>query len=223
MPLTLDQAKARVDAIFAAYASASTSSTPSLLPANLTDGKMYEAWVLSVILEKLHLIEGYDIQLVNSSKVVLKTSGGPINPAYPHFVLSSAGLLVAEVWTDVEFVTMSHQRRGSPPISPADYHELDIVVVPIGTTGRPRHDEVLFAIECKHSAFTKAMARAALGVRRELSLLTDTTETVFSVWPRSAVPAHPPSVFSVYSSDPGVAAHDDAGQVFGVDFEHLAM
>lgn len=62
------------------------------------------------------------------------------------------------------------------------------------------------------------MARAALGVRRELSYLTDDVGALFASWPSSEVPANHRSVLMVFSTHPAVADYDEVGQVFGANF-----
>ncbi|MFC8190366.1 hypothetical protein ACFUMH_01750 [Cellulomonas sp. NPDC057328] len=222
MSLTLAEAKKRIDRILSTYAASTTSV--SLLSDSLTAGKVYEAWVLSVVLERLRDDEGYNVQLVNGTQVHLKSSPGPINASYPHFLLRAPGRSSLDVWTDVEFATLSHKRRGEPgPPSSAFRHELDICVVPRGTSGYPSHDAVLLGVECKNTSFEKVMARAALGVRRELSLLCHPRATHFDRWPRALVPADPPSVLMVYATDPKVTTYQEAGEVFGVGFYHEPM
>lgn len=226
MALTLAEAKQKIDAILSSYAAVTSPTPASLLSSTLTAGKVYEAWVLGIILEGLRVNEGYEVELIASSKVVLKSAPGPINRNYAHFSLTKPGKASLEVWTDVEFVTLSHKMQmagGTGPISSCHYHELDIIAVPAGTKGRPRNYEVLMGVECKHTSFQKQMARAALGVRRELSLLSPPQPTAFDMWPRSEVSANPPSVLMVLSTDPAVEAFSEAGQPFGVDFIHAEM
>lgn len=224
MALSLADAKLRIDAIFESYRAASSQSH-SILSASIKEGKLYEAWVLSIILERLRTREFFSVALVNSDRVFLKSSPGPINPSYPHFVLRRGGVEL-DVWTDVEFLTLSYgmryPRTGSTPRT-ADYHELDIAIVPTGVMGRPFYSEIRMGVECKNSGFSKQMARAAFGVRRELSLLVAPNSTGFDSWPRSEVPARPPSVFSVYSTDPNIRKYDESGQIFGIDFIHEPM
>jgi hypothetical protein len=223
VPLSLSQAKARIDAIMTKYQTI-TIGAGSVLSGTLTSGKTYEAWVLATVLENLRLQEGYQVMMVGGTKVVLKTSPGPINNSYAHFVLSKPGSPTLEAWTDVEFTTLSFgSQGGSPAAGPADRHELDIVVVPVGTTGWPRFDQVRLAVECKNTSFAKQMWRAALGVRRELSLLSHPTATGFLTWPRTTVAANPPSVLMVFSTDPNVATYAKAGAFFGVDAVHCPM
>lgn len=73
------------------------------------------------------------------------------------------------------------------------------------------------------TSFAKSMWRAALGVRRELSLLVPEIDTDFQMWPRKKVPAQPPSVFMVFSTDPAVTQYARAGEFFGVDVAHSPM
>lgn len=218
MTLSLTQAKARIDTILSTYQAVSATST-GLLTDKLTSGKVYEAWVLSIVLDKLRTDEGFNITLVGGNKVHLKSSPGPINRSYPHFRLQRVGSPHLEAWTDVQFITFSYShRKARAAPGPGDHHELDIIVVPVGVTGRPGHDKIMMGVECKNTGFEKHMMRAALGIRRELSLLADPAPTSFHTWPRSTVPARPPSVFMVYSTDPRVTQYNDAGQVFGIDF-----
>lgn len=224
MALTIEEFRARFDNIMDAYRHGIPGG--SLLSSAATKGKLYEAWVLAELLSHLTKDEGFDVTLKQGSTVVLKSSPGPINRSYPYFELSRAGVTELEIWTDVEFVGMSHAActPGSPPSSD-QYHELDIIAVPVGTKGRPTHREVILGVECKSTAnFEKHMLRAALGVRRELSLLRQVgAATPFVRWPRSVVPAKPPSCVMVYSTDPAIARVDSPGRLFGIDFVHLPL
>ncbi|HEV2891135.1 MAG TPA: hypothetical protein VGX28_12240 [Frankiaceae bacterium] len=219
--LTADEVRNQIDAIVDGYRAARAAAGPSVVPELLTAGKLYEAWVLCDVLEKLKSREGYQPRLRQGTKVVLKSSPGPINRAYPYFEIARSAGAPLEVFTDVEFLTLSYDRRGMAA-SPqdGDFHELDIVVVPQGVVGRPRHDEVLLGVECKNTVFAKELLRAILGVRRELSYLQEPRNTRFRKWPRPTVPADPPSCLLVYSTDVGVTRFDAPGAVFGVDFIH---
>lgn len=80
MPLAKAHVVAMIDHAFAALGSKS-----SALPANVASGKMYEAWVLAHLLERLSSREGYTFSFRGGSKLVLKSSPGPINRSYAHF------------------------------------------------------------------------------------------------------------------------------------------
>ena len=221
MTLSVQDAKNQIDAIFDTFRSA-VSPGPSLIPHGITAGKLYEAWVLCDVLAHLRDVEGCQIELSEGTSVVLKGSPGPINPAYPYFRVEHPRLGTLGLWTDVEFTTLSYdQSRG--PLTRGDYHELDLVLVPDGAVGRPAFTEIRLGVECKNTHFGKDLLRAALGVRRELSLLSEEQGTGFARWPTPEVPASPPSCFSVYST--GVAPGDfmSPATVFGVSFVHLAL
>ncbi len=216
--------KRRIEAAIRRYAQASSSQAYSLVPTSLTSGKLYEAHVLALVLERLNRDENLRIMLMNSNLIYLKSAPGPINPRYPHFDLFRGSTKIAELWTDIEFLTLSYdQTGGSAPPSPGDYHELDIVVVDPGITGRPRHREIWLGVECKNTGYTKELLKSILGIRRELSLLQDNRQTRFAKWPRRMVPAEPASCLVVYSTDPSVVKYTSPGGVFGMDFFHEAI
>ncbi len=215
------QAKRRIEALLRRFVSASSQSAySSVIPAAMTAGKLYEAHVLSRVIEALATQEGYAIRLMNSTFLPLKSAPGPINRSYAYFELRRSGALRAEIWTDVEFLSLSCNQRGkrySPDLG--DYHELDIIVATAGLSGRPPHSEIWLGIECKNTAsFAKNFLKEILGIRRELSLLTDNRATRFTTWPRSVVPADPPSCLMVYTTDSSVASYSGPGETFGIDF-----
>jgi len=108
-------------------------------------------------------------------------------------------------------------------LTSGDYHELDILIVDAGSSGRPRYDQIWLGVECKNTGYGKELLREILGVRRELSLLTDAKFTRFQNWPRMTVPANPPSCLMVYSSDEDVMDYAAPGLMFGIDFVHEPM
>lgn len=88
--------------------------------------------------------------------------------------------MIAELWTDVEFTSLSYDQRGaSAPIQREDYQELDIVVTDAGVSGRPRHAEIWLGVECKNTGYTKGLLKEILGIRRKLSLLQNPRPPVF--------------------------------------------
>jgi len=213
--------KARIEAAIRRFATASSTKAYDLVPKSLTSGKLYEAHILSIVIENLSTRENMEITLVNSRFIPLKSSPGPINRAYPHFELRRNPRLVAELWTDVEFISLSHYQRGpSSLVQRGDYHELDIVVTDSGVNGRPSHSQIWLGVECKNTGYTKNLLKEILGIRRELSLLRSPRPTRFSSWPRLQVPADPPSCLMVFSTDSAVTEYDGPGSVFGIDFNH---
>jgi len=209
----------KISAAFAKYASISRAHTVALLPASLTSGKLYEAYVLSRVAEQLVTREGVTLTLVGGSNVKLRSSPGPIDPRFPHFDVRRRSSLVGEIWTDIEFLSLSYSMRGGGSRTRGDYHELDILLVSPGTTGMPRPDQILLGIECKNRGYSKSLLKEILGIRRELSFVTDShISTPFRAWPATGVPANPPSCLLVYSSDTAVSNYNSPGQFFGIDF-----
>jgi hypothetical protein len=212
--------KRKIEGLLRRFVTASSQSAySSVIPAAMTAGKLYEAHVLSRVIEALATQEGYSIRLINSTFLPLKSAPGPINRGYAYFELRQSGTLRAEIWTDVEFLSLSCDRRGkkySPDLG--DYHELDIIVTMPGLNGRPSYAEIWLGVEFKKTAYTKNLLKEILGIRRELSYLQDEGPTRFAKWPRTIVPAYPPSCLMVYTTDQDVANYSGPGDVFGIDF-----
>lgn len=213
--------KRRIENAIRRFATASSTKAFGLVPQSLTSGKLYEAHVLSIVLEKLATQEQFKITLLNSNFIPLKSAPGPVNRKYPYFQLRRNGRTVAELWTDVEFTALSFsQRSGGTALQRGDYHELDLLVTDTGVTGRPSHSQIWLGVECKNTGYTKSLLKEILGIRRELSLLQNPRSTRFSKWPRSQVPAEPNSCLVVFSTDQAVSSYQSPGEVFGIDFIH---
>ena len=214
--------KTRIEQAIKRFASTVNSSRAyDLVPQSLTSGKLYEAHVLSVVIEQLATQEGFQITLVNSNLIPLKSSHGPINRSYPYFQLRNGNGPSAELWTDVEFTALSYYQSSIPRrIQRGDFHELDIVVTDYGINGRPRYDQIWLGVECKNTGYTKGLLKEILGIRRELSLLQQDRPTHFMNWPRREVPAEPASCLMVFSTDSDVLNYSSPGEVFGIDFRH---
>lgn len=203
------------------YVSTRDRRAYALVPDSVTSGKLYEAYVLSLLVERLSREERFMLRLVNSSYVTLKSSPGPINRPFPRIDVYKADQRVAEIWTDIEFLTLSYSSSGAGrSMTKGDCHELDIVVVEPDLTGYPSHEVIWLGVECKNTVFGKNFLREVLGVRRELSLLQPSQRTRFARWPRPLVPALPPSCLLVYSTDINLKDYEAPGDVFGIDFVH---
>jgi hypothetical protein len=218
--MTRLEANARISAILQLYMTAADHSAFDLLPEALTAGKLYEAYALGLIARQLVTIEGFQLTLENGNYLPLKSSPGPINRTYPHITLLRSGAPVAEMWTDIEFLSMSHFMRPSGAPQRGEYHELDIAIVDPGLTGRPRHDHIWLAAECKNTGYHKGLLKEVLGVRRELSLLSEPTQTHFDTWPAPMLACNPASCLLVYSTDPAVHEYSRPGEVFSIVFVH---
>jgi hypothetical protein len=215
--------KAKVTSALRKGIKGSQSSLAELVPDKLTAGKIYEAYVLGLVCGNLRTREGLTCTLVGATRLTLKSSPGPINSSYPHIRVTKAGSHVADIWTDIEFTALSAVRQGKSSLTQGEYHEMDIAIVAPNCQARPRPNEVYLAVECKNTGYQKRLLREILGVRRELSFHQQRVPTFFAHWPRSEVPADPPSCIAVYSTDPDVVRYKAPGAFFGVDFFHQPL
>ena len=214
----------RITKMFQRYLAASHQHARGLVPPMAVMGKLYEAYVLGLVAEALTEQEHLSLTLVGGTSLVLKSAPGPINYSYPHIEATRNGKPFADIWTDVEFIALSctlQGRSSSPTLG--DYHELDILLVRPGTTGRPRPVDIFCGVECKNTGYTKGLLKEILGIRRELSLLQEPKPTHFINWPRERVPADPPVCLLVYSSDKRVSNYAAPGSTFGIDFFHEGL
>lgn len=222
--MTTKRLKDKITKLFATAFPAATKHELDLIPRGALSGKLYEAYVLARIAGKLRVAEGMSLRLCNSRYLQLKSSPGPINPAFPHIEAYRAGNLIGKIWTDVEFLSLSFAISGARSPGKGDYHELDIVMAKPNAIGRPRHDQVMLGVECKHRRYLKEHLRGILGVRRELSVLTNTLQhTNFVKWPTASLPTRPPSCLMAYSSDVGINNYSSSGRIHGIQFVHETL
>lgn len=218
--MTKGEVKRRITKMLRRHMTAAEPASFDMLPKKLTAGKLYEAYVLAMVSRELVKSEGYSLRLVNDEFLPLQSTPLPINRSRPRVELRD-NKCRAEMWTDVEFLSLSYSMRGGGPPEPGEYHELDIAVVEPGLNGRPPHDKIWLAVECKNTGYNKGLLKEILGIRRELSLLYDPPQTTaFQKWPRDRVPAKPPSCLVVYCTDQSVMDYARPGETFGIDFRH---
>ena len=210
--------KAKITSALRRGIKGSKASILGLIPPSLTAGKMYEAYVLGVVCQKLRTREGLTITLIGGKRLALKSSPGPINFSYPHLRVTKGATHIANIWTDIEFTALSAALSGKSKVSNGEYHEADIAMVAPNCTPRPTPEQIYLVVECKNTGYQKSLLREILGIRRELSLLVEPGPTMFGSWPHSQVPAHPPSCVCVYSTDPNVLSYSAPGAFFGVNF-----
>ena len=187
-------------------------------------GKVYEAWTLVHVLEQLKKRERVTVAVKGGHALRFRASHGPTSQQFTHFVCTNTRVSFG-IWTDIEVLTLSHGARANPKARPVagDKHELDIVALRQSSFGYPEPHEVLWGIECKHTAFTKAFHRSMLGVRRELSLAAGPHPTPFRTYPVNTVNSSPPSVLTAFSTDPNVARYSRSGAHWDIGYEHLPM
>ncbi len=130
-----NELKKKITEIFENLFPTASKAEVDLVPKSLTDGKLYEAYIVSVIAERLTVDDGFSLVLVNSSYLQLKSSPGPINRNYPRIELRQQGIVRAEIWTDVEYLTLSYSSSSRSVSNKGDYHELNVLVVDPGVSG----------------------------------------------------------------------------------------
>lgn len=221
--MNAQQMKQKITNALSKSATAASPSEHDVVPPSLTAGKLYEAYVLSLVAQNLVTKEGLRLKLVNSNHVYLKSSAGPINRRYPRIDVARSGKKVAEIWTDVEFTSLSYSRGAYSSLQRGHFHELDLVMVEANTSGRPSHQRVWLGVECKNTKYEKGLLKEILGVRRELSFLSKPRPTNFQSWPATSLPADPPSCLMVYSTDHRIKNYAAPGTFFGIQFIHQRL
>lgn len=219
---SVNKIKIQITNAFKKYLAVKKSASFSPVPKSLTSGKLYESFVLSKIVEELTVKESLKLKLVSGNKIYFKSSPGLIDRKYPYIQVFKDHSLFAEIWTDIEFLTLSYSWRSGYP-QKGDYHELDIIMTEPNLHNRPPHNSIYLGIECKNTGYNKGLLKEILGIRRELSLLVEHNNTKFINWPNSSVPANPPSCLLVYSTDVNVNEYNSPGNVFGINFNYLPM
>ncbi|MFT8326890.1 hypothetical protein [Gluconobacter oxydans] len=231
-PTARANAIAEIQRIFAAYRAAQPTDAADL--AALTNGKLYELFVLSDLLVDL-ASRGFTLVFVGStappgsaatshSTLKFKAAPGKIKPTDSHFEVRAPRSSTADfrIFVDIEFDTLGHSQ--SHVTDNSRRHELDIIVTR-ATNGYPAHDEIALGVECKAVAnFKKGIIKEALGVRRELSLLYGPVASMLTAAggsPALSVPAYPQSEFRLVFIDPKGSNYAQSPGVFGIELKHL--
>lgn len=229
--MTRAQAKAAIDAAIQQSISGPAKGLAALLPVGLLEGKLYEAKILVLLAKRLLWREQLETRLVSGNNLQLSSSPGPVRRVRPYMQLvTPRGKIVAELWTDTEFLTLSHSRAGAPSVGfrSGFYHELDLLILdaenPVADGAYPRHDQIWLGIECKYTTFHKRYLREILGVRRELSLFSiiRNRPKLRRLFPKG-LPASPPSGLLFCCKHRKLAAYAGPGAIFGINFLHCTL
>jgi hypothetical protein len=195
-----------------------------------TGGKVYELFCLAKTLEWLRSTYRVHIRLANGTTVNFKASPGNIDRSRSYFVISK-GHQQLELHTDIQIKTLGASMIGGR-CDRSGYHEIDLVLIDpsVPDVSMPQHDQVLLGVECKsHAKFEKGILKQVLGIRRELSLLSQPTvsnlEGLFGpvMHPRHASPmvnASPASLYWVAYVDPKGDDYKISPSSFSIEFKH---
>lgn len=182
----LESIKGRLEDSFKEF---SSTGNHKIIRPTLTLGKIYEAFVLSLILQQLADKEGLFIVLENDKNLTLQSGPGKIDRTKPHFSVYRThsdycrNCKMGEIWTDVEFLALSYKATNASTPTNGEFHELDIVFTKPEVSGRPKHSDIILGVECKATAYGKNLLREILGIRRELSYFKKQQKTHFNTWP----------------------------------------
>ena len=221
--MNITHAIQRIRAVFSQYKALRPSDSTHLQA--LGKGKIYELYVLSKLVGNL-ANRGCWLSFTGST-LKFKAAPGKIRLSEPHFLVATPNGARYQMLVDIEFDTMgSKWLAGQLQADRSARHELDLVVVNAHYP-YPSHDEVLLAVECKAQAnFDKQIVRAALGVRRELSLLVKPQPswiTQAGGTPPVYVPAKPASEFWLAYLDPKGSHYYSSPAQFGIDFRYIPV
>lgn len=127
------------------------------------------------------------------------------------------------IFVDIEFDTLGHYQTAACDNS--QRHEIDIVVVTTDN-GYPGYYEIALGVECKTAAnFEKYLLKEALGVRREMGVLTSQSFTTLLKGLGGvgfeSVHFNPPSEFWVAFTDPKGTSYGASPAAYGITFWHL--
>lgn len=218
------QAEQRIQQIFGNYTNLQPADNALLQ--QLNDGKLYELFVLSHVVENL-VQRGYQLNFrpnaQHPSVLQFKAAPGALKSSDSHFEVISPGGELYWLFVDIEFDTLGHAENSANDRSRR--HEIDIMVCSVNV-GHPRHDQIALGVECKAWAnFTKGLVKEALGVRRELCFLQSERDSMLSADPgvlqKVTVPAEPPSEFWLAFIDQGGTNYSQSPAVYGIELKHL--
>lgn len=225
--MTLDQAKAKkaISKFFNIHKACMKATL-----AKSTGGKIYELYCLAKTLEWLRSTYGVSIRLVNGNAVNFKASPGNIDRSRSYFKVAKRNK-VLELHTDIQVQTLGASMFGGS-FGKSGYHEIDLVLIDpsVHDGDMPRNSDVVLGVECKSNAkFEKGIVKQVLGIRRELSLLSQPTlsELDRAFGPATHLRGHIPFVNANPASLYWLSYIDQSGDdyayspgLFSIEFKH---
>lgn len=196
------------------------ASARGLLGGAILYDKAYELSCLTETMKALRVhMPGVSFVLRGGPALTFRTKGGPIvRGAWAFIELVEQGDVEAELWVDIECTALSAWRERKSMTTPSYglAHELDIVLVAPGTSGRPTPDMLHIVVEAKHRPFNKALLKELLGVRRETAFKGDDLN-LFAWWIAGAtIPATPPCGLVLFCSNASVIRYTDPARYWGI-------
>lgn len=217
----IDRAAAEqaIIALFTQYKTQVSATDHKVMQA-LSDGKLYELFVLAEVVSVL-TERGCHITF-HGTTLKFKAGPGKLKAHDPHFLVRTPSGRMLWLFVDIEFDTLGHHLNSATDLSRR--HEVDIVLVD-QNAGYPRYDNIWLAVECKAVAnFGKDLTKEVLGVRRELSMLTASQPSMLTqsgTYPTVDLPANPPSEFWLVHIDPKGLNYTQSPAAFGIELRHI--
>ena len=214
-------AKKEILEIFKEFKSITNKHKKELL-SGLSQGKLYEYYVLSKVLTDLKR-RGFKYSLPQST-LKLKGAPGKINSTDPHIDVTAPNGPNLKLFLSIEFQTLGNLHFGHSTFDRSAFHELDIALVDATAKGYPQYDEIYLAVECKSGKFGKNFVREVLGVRRELSLYfppQPSCLTRIGGTHAVSVQAEPASEYWFAFIDDTALKYQGSPAEFGIDFKHI--
>ncbi len=221
--------KRKLNRAFQRHLGINTHSARQLLASATLQDKAYELTCLIEVMARLRQFRpSLTFTLVQGTSLVFRAKGGPINRgAWPYISVREGQTSVGELWVDIEFVAIS----ADPMVKNAtghifgQGHELDIVLVPPGTRGRPLPREILLGVEAKHRPFGKALLKELLGVRREMTMRSDQEchhpHPYWFIWWAQELPCLPPSGLVAFCSHSTIDNYTAPADFWGIQMEQV--
>jgi len=190
-------------------------------------GKVYELYVLTRILRYL-IVRDFSLypKLINGSLRFARSPSSMDRNSFS-FIELRKQYGRYELWVNLEFIGISGYCNNSPVLPPSLFrknfaHELDICIIRPNNSlngSRPFFWNVVMAVECKNTGFSKDILKQVIGVRRELSFLSSMS-FMNSITNRQFKQL-PPSAFLMYSSDRTFKDCFYTGNFWGIGFKYL--
>ncbi|WP_457642699.1 hypothetical protein [Persephonella sp.] len=190
-------------------------------------GKTFELYSLSDIIEELE-IKGFNLKLIPiNGNVQFANKPSKLDRSRFSHIRLYRNREKYELWMDIEFIGISGDDVSlslETQIFRKNFvHELDIAVLEnnIPNGERPTYKEIHLAVECKDTQnFGKSILKQILGIRRELSLLSDTYRNKIT---NNRINQNPPTEFWIYSSNPSVNNLQHVGNFWELKFKYLNL
>ncbi len=229
--LATDDQKAAITATF--QSQFGTSAADALGRMTYVD-RVYELRCLVALVDGLReRRSSLKFTLSGGPGLTLRSKGGPIDRQTDAYVevRDGPGPVLAEIWSNVEFWSLSHVYSDGPtpsgptPSGPtyARAHELDLVLLKPKLGGRPKPAAILIGVEAKHRPYGKALLKELLGVRREMALRHAPAPNRWEWWSDGGLPVAPTSGLIAWCSEPSIQNYNQAADFYGILMEHLPL